>query len=246
MARWHYNKRSLATLALTEVVNPSAYGVLDIARGGRVRRFVEKPPPGREPSHLINAGVYILEPEVLDWIPDGCFSMFEKDVFPKLVEAGKPVYGYASRAYWIDIGTPDKYLAVNRDLVSGKVRPRWFKLAVTPVPGLLKCGVKVSGRVVIGKGTRLGRGVTLKGPAVIGSGCKIGENASLEGVVVWDKVKIGEGAALKECIIARNVCLGARCRIPEGCVIGDDTKIDEDRVLPEAQQIDPPGAAKRP
>jgi mannose-1-phosphate guanylyltransferase len=231
MISWHRNHRSVATLALTKVENPSAYGVLDVTTDGRIRHFVEKPPAGQEPSNLINAGVYLLEREVLEWIPAGRFAMFERDVFPKMLAADKELYGYRSDAYWIDIGTPASYLAVNQDVVSGKVSPGWLKLEERLEDDPLISGLVLGGQVVIGQGTILGKGAAITGASVIGRHCVIGPSAKMEGVVVWDGVKIGEGAVLKNCIIARDACLGTRCYVPDGCVVGERVTIRDGQVL---------------
>jgi mannose-1-phosphate guanylyltransferase len=243
MASWHHEKKSVATIALTQVENPSAYGVLDIAPGGKIRRFVEKPPPGAEPSNLINAGVYMLEPEVLDMIPGERLSMFEHEVFPKMLTSGKRLFGYYSEAYWIDIGTPDKYLTVNSDIVSGKVNPQWLKLERLEILNTTKCEIEAKGSVRVGKGTVLGKGSILIGPCSIGHDCLIGENSILEEVVIWDGVKVGDGSFLKRCIVARDVCIGNSCRIPDGCVIGDNVHIMEGQTLLQNERLNPPDSA---
>lgn len=115
----HRYRGAEATIALTPVDNPTAYGVVEMEQTGRVRRFVEKPPPDQVTSNLINAGTYVLEPCVLEEIPAGMPCMFEHHVFPGLLQRRAAFYGYVSSTYWLDIGTPEKYRKLNCDLVAG-------------------------------------------------------------------------------------------------------------------------------
>jgi mannose-1-phosphate guanylyltransferase len=209
MLRLHQRKRAKATIALTWVDNPCAFGVVETDNDGRVRRFVEKPKPDRVTSHWINAGVYIFEPEVLRHVPEGSHYMFERGLFPRLLELEEPVYGYPFSGYWLDMGTPEKYLRLNCDLLSAKVVSHL-------IPGLSRDGVygaaeasthpsaSIAGPVVIGAGCRIDQGVRIKGPVVIGADCHIGEGATLERVVLGTGVSIKAGSHLKQCLVNRS------------------------------------------
>ncbi|MBE0480396.1 MAG: NDP-sugar synthase, partial [Dehalococcoidia bacterium] len=120
MVRLHLRRKAKATIALTPVEDPTAYGVVEIDSTSRVKAFIEKPSRESVTSHLINAGTYVLEPELLDMIPAGVHSMVERGLFPDLVKQGAPFLGYPSDAYWIDIGTPQDYIRLHRDLLMGK------------------------------------------------------------------------------------------------------------------------------
>ncbi len=119
MLRFHKKKKAKVTIALTPVEDPTRFGVVEIDCDQRIHRFIEKPKREEAPSNLINAGTYILEPEILERIPRDRKFMFEHDVFPQLISDNKPVYGYSTNTYWIDIGTPENYLKLNFDLLRG-------------------------------------------------------------------------------------------------------------------------------
>lgn len=127
MMRLHWDKQALATLAVTETFNLSEVGVIQMEKGGRILSFLEKPRKGTEMGNMANGGVYVLERQVLDFIPSQGFCDFAYDVFPKLIRANFPVYGYVLRHedYLIDIGTIDRYLKANEDVKSGKVKMKY-------------------------------------------------------------------------------------------------------------------------
>jgi mannose-1-phosphate guanylyltransferase len=209
MHSFHRSQGAKVTIALTRVDDPCAFGVVETEDDGRVRRFVEKPRPDQVTSHWINAGVYILEPEVLRHVPQASHYMFERGLFPRLLELGEPVYGYPFSGYWLDMGTPEKYLDLNCDLLTGKV-------ASHLIPDLGRDGVygaadavihpsaSISGPVAIGGGSRIDRAARITGPVVIGADCHIGEGASLERAVLWAGVNIEAGSHLKQCLVNRS------------------------------------------
>ncbi|MFC1906565.1 NDP-sugar synthase [Chloroflexota bacterium] len=112
MLAFHRERKSKVTIALTPVDDPTSYGLIETDADSRVTRFLEKPTPEQVTTNMINAGTYILEPDVLKHIPPGTMFSFERELFPLLLEQGEPVYAYTSAAYWIDIGTPEKYLQI--------------------------------------------------------------------------------------------------------------------------------------
>jgi mannose-1-phosphate guanylyltransferase len=223
MLNFHKNKRAKVTIALTPVDDPTQFGVVELDGQQRVTRFLEKPSQQEVTSNLINAGTYILEPEILARIPPGKKFMFERDVFPQLIADREPIYGYSANAYWIDIGIPEKYLRLNHDLLLDKCHPINFQaetiylntLSVYPQAGLY-------GPVVIDKGCTIGKNVQIKGPSVIGSECNIGNDAIIEGSVLWTKVMVGERATIKNCIICNDMYVENNAHI-ENIVIGKNT-----------------------
>ncbi|MDO8715487.1 MAG: nucleotidyltransferase family protein [Dehalococcoidales bacterium] len=132
MIRFHKAKKAIATLALFEVSDPSSFGIVEIEADGRVIRFVEKPPPGTATGRLANGAVYVLEKSVLTYIPENSFCDFGHDIFPSLLAANLPVYGYplTESDYLIDIGTPGKYHQANEDMKAGRLK----KLPPVPIP----------------------------------------------------------------------------------------------------------------
>jgi len=209
MLAFHQRKRAKATIALSWVDNPCAFGVVETDSDGRVRHFIEKPSPDRVTTHWINAGVYILEPEVLRYVPANSHYMFEKGLFPHLLELDEPVYGYPLSGYWLDMGTPQKYLQLNCDLLMSKAKSALISglgkdEVLREEDVIIHPSAKIVGPVVIGSGCCIGQGANIKGPAVIGQDCYVREDASIEGVVLWKDVKIGTGASLKQCIVGSN------------------------------------------
>jgi mannose-1-phosphate guanylyltransferase len=191
----HRARRAAATISLSWVDDPSAFGVVETDEDDRVRAFIEKPPREEATTQWINAGTYILEPEVLAHVPEGHY-MFEKGLFPTLLEMGRPVYGYPFRGYWLDMGTPAKYLALNADLLAGRTRSPLLK----DIPG---------DGIIRGAGSIIHPSAVLKAPVVVGEGCRIGQGARLENAILWDDVTVANGARLRSCIVS------SRSRIAE-------------------------------
>jgi mannose-1-phosphate guanylyltransferase len=225
MVSFHKKRGAKVTIALTGVEDPSQYGVVETDAKGQVRRFLEKPAPGETTSNLINAGIYILEPEVLREVPANTRSMFERDLFPKLIQEGTPVYGYPSDAYWMDMGTPGKYLTLQCDLLDGKCAIN------LPADAVVQKRVLSSDRsdqtVMLGSDCAIGHGVHLNGPTVLGSGCRVEDGAVLERSVLWSNVVVGRGAKISNCIIGEDCIIGDGCTLPEGTVLADHTVVGQ-------------------
>ncbi len=244
MLKLHRNHKAKVSIALTPVEDPTAYGLVETNGTGRVQRFVEKPSRDAVTTNMVNAGLYILEPEVLDLIPQGEYFMFEYGVFPELLNRGDVVCGYKSDGYWIDIGTPQKYLRVNHDLLSGKTGGCFAdeltgeRIRVEQVSDIHPQAI-LEGPVVIGRGCKIGSGSRVKGPAVIGSDCIVGIDSSVEGAVIWDGTRIGDGASLKECVIAENVTIGDGSQIMEGCVLGHGVTVESGKKLSAGTEVWP-------
>lgn len=203
MLAFHRQKRAKATIALTRVDNPSAFGVVETDGEDRVRRFIEKPAPDQVTTDWINAGIYLIEPEVLRHVPADTYYMFEKGLFPRLIELGQPVYGYPFSGYWLDMGTPEKYLELNCDLLQSKARSALIDNVSELGYGRgvnIHPSVKITGPVVIGDRCRIGRQASITGPAVIGADCFIGEGVRVERAVVWPGVSVGAGTTIERCI----------------------------------------------
>jgi len=220
MFAFHRKTKAKATIALTWVDNPSAFGVVEADNNHRIRRFVEKPAPGEATTNWINAGVYILEPEVLQQVPENAHYMFERGLFPRLLELGETMCGYQFRGQWLDMGTPEKYLGLNCDLLLSNDKPAFIG---SPGENGLYCAgdvvihpsVQIKGPVVIASRSRIGPRVRIKGPVVIGSDCTIGDGAVLEMAVLWHGVTIGEGSVLKKCVVGNNTKIQPQERIIE-------------------------------
>jgi mannose-1-phosphate guanylyltransferase len=208
MLALHRRNKARATIALSHVDDPTRFGVIETDGEGRVRAFIEKPGWDKVTSHWINAGVYILEPSVLDCIPAGEFFMFEKGVFPPMLERGEAVFAYASKEYWIDMGRPSQYHQLNRDLLQGRCSSPLHKTGDIIIGQ--GCAVhptaRISGPVVIGGNCSIGEDTIISGPAVIGRNCSMGKNAVIENSVLWDNISVGAGA----CVIGSIIASGAK------------------------------------
>ena len=220
MLHFHDEKGAKVTIALTPVEDPTRFGVVETDQNSRVTRFVEKPRREEVNSNMINAGVYVIETEVLKRIPQGQRCMFEYDIFPALLADGEPVFGYTTMAFWMDMGTPEKYLKLNGDLLRGKSQQVTFNtgdIRINP-KSTIHPKSKLTGPILIDKQCTLEEGVQLKGPIVMGSGCKIGEGAIIENSVMWQNVSIGTNAMLKDSIVASNSRIDNNARMLEAVI----------------------------
>ena len=191
--RFHKEKKAHATLILKRVSIPLPYGVVLTDGGRRVIRFIEKPDWKRVFSNLVNTGVYILEPDIFDYIPDTGTPDFGKDVFPALLSGGLPVYGYETEGYWCDVGDQRAYLQAQVDLLQGKVQ-------LPHASGIhenaqLAPSVKVVGDCFIGDGAMIGPGAVIRN-AVIGSRAYIGPGAVIENSCLWQDTAVQEKARI--------------------------------------------------
>ncbi|MFC1961600.1 sugar phosphate nucleotidyltransferase [Chloroflexota bacterium] len=229
----HREVKPKVSIALTPVEDPTVYGVVETDEGGMVRRFLEKPGRDEVTTNMINAGIYILEPEVLSLVPAGEHCMFENYLFPLLLERDEPILSYPSRAYWIDIGTPEKYLKTNQDLLR-----EWGEEVRTEGKSDLHPGARISGPVLIGEGCTVAEGARLKGPAVLGPRCEIGRGAIVDGAVLWQGVRIGEEALVRNCIVGAGGCIEAESHVLDDCVIGDNVTVGRGNHVPQGTRIE--------
>jgi mannose-1-phosphate guanylyltransferase len=245
MLSFHNDRGAKATIALTPVEDPSSYGVVETEDDGRVKRFVEKPPPGEATTNMINAGIYVLDREVLDDIPPNTRYMFEHDLYPQLLARGVPIYGFPSTGYWIDIGTPEKYLQVQCDLLQGKGttvlysehRDReWSSQAAET---FIHPTARIDGPVLVGSGCSIGPAVRITGPAVIGCGCRILDGATIEKAVLWQNVQVGKRANLEACILGDHTVIGDSSFVGRSSVIGDHMVLPQGSHLAPGTRVEP-------
>jgi len=229
----HREKKASVTIALTHVDNPTIYGVVETDAENRVKRFIEKPKQNEVTSNMINAGIYILDPAILSYITPKAFSMFERDVFPPLVERGEAVYAHPSEAYWIDIGTPEKYLRLHHDLLNaGKGAKFEGQSFVHP-------SAQIKEPVIVGEGCFIDKNAVISGPVALGQRCHIGEGAVVEGSVLWQDCRVKKGAKLSNCVLASNCCVGEGSEVGDNCVLGDNVTIGKGNKLPRGISIWP-------
>ncbi len=207
-----------ATISLTKVDNPSAYGIAELDKEGRIKRFLEKPGPGECFSNLANTGTYSFSHEIFDFIPEGK-SDFSLDVFPVLLEQRKPVYGISQQGYWKDVGSIANYFAGNRYVLSGEPSGKVGEKA------FVSRNAKLVPPYLIGEGAQIGADVFIGPNTVIGKNCQIGSGSEVVGAILHDSVKLGSGCKLESCIIgdkselSDNVLVGGKAVIGSGCII---------------------------
>ncbi len=227
----HRASGAAATLVLTPVENPSAYGLVETAEDGRVRRFVEKPDPSQITTNTINAGIYVLQTSILALMPAGVNHSIERAFFPALLARGDLVRAHVHRGYWIDIGTPEKYLQVHRDVLSGA-----FPVALD--------GDRTRGGWVHAR-ARVDDAAMLDGPFYVGPGCtvaaggRVGPNAVLVGDVtleseasvrdsiVWPRTRIGVAARIDGALVGDDVRIGSHAEVARGAAVGPGSVLSD-------------------
>lgn len=236
MMQLHRKSEAIASLALTPVEDPTIYGVVETGSEGRVKRFIEKPSRDKVTTNMINAGIYILEPDILSYIAANTFSMFERDVFPPLLEKGQVVYGYPFQDYWIDIGTPDKYLKLHHDLLRRHVGNKGIKFEGE---SFVHSSARIEGPALIGEGCFIDRNSIVRGPAVLGARCRVEEGAVIEGAVLWQDCQVSRGAKLRNCLVACRCRVGEEAEILDDCMLGDDVLVGRGSELSKGIKIWP-------
>ena len=222
------------SIALTEVDDPSRFGVAALGGDGRIERFVEKPRRGEAPSNLANAGVWLFGPGAARGLDAGRFHRVEDELFPRLAAAGR-LFGYRHEGYWTDAGTPEDYLRANLDLLAGAAP----SLLPDPPGGeALAAGARAEGPVLLGAGTRVGAGAILADGVVAGAGCAIGRGAVLAGSVLWDGASVGEDARVRGAILADGARVGAGAEA-EGAVLARGAAIAPGERPPAGLRLDP-------
>ena len=225
VVRFHRERAAVATIVLTPVANPTAYGLVETdKKDGRIRRFLEKPKPEEVTCDTINAGIYILEPRVLEYIPEGEPFMFEYGVFPQLLERKEPFFAYIWRGYWRDIGTASSYLDANLDVIAGRV-----KLLDPP---LGERGEKFDATAEIEPPSAVDPSCTLKSGvqiinSVVSRNCYIEERARIENSVVRGGTRIGAGSTIVGSIIGKGCHIGRAVDVGNGTVLGDKSVVTD-------------------
>jgi len=241
MIDFHQKREAKATITLTPVDDPTSYGLIETNTEGRVTRFLEKPSWSEVTTNMINAGTYVLEPDVLAQTPPEAEVSFEREVFPQLLAQGKPVWAYSASAYWIDIGTPEKYLQLHHDLLSGKSSQYALASGKEVLIGEhsdIHPTAQIKGPAVIGANCSIGCNAKLTGPLVIGDGCTILEDSVIEGAVIWRNAQLGPRVALRKSIVADNCCLDSGS-IVEDSVLGDNVTVVSDCKVEPGSKIEP-------
>ena len=229
-ARFHRERKAIATIVLKPVPNPLEYGVVVVDEGGAVQRFIEKPSWGEVISDLANTGIYILDPAVFDFFRAGEVTDWSGDVFPKLLKEGEHVFGWIADGYWEDVGSHSAYIKANFDCLEGKVKVQLpgdrvgESLWIHPDAEIFE-GARVDGPALIGAGAKVRAGAWINGPAVIGAYTTVDSGVKLSNSIVWDHSYIGLNSRLRGSVVCRSVTIKNGCLLEEGSVIGSDVTV---------------------
>jgi NDP-sugar pyrophosphorylase family protein len=230
--RLHRERKARATIVLTPVEDPSAYGLVETDPEGNVRRFVEKPGVERLTTNHINAGIYVLEPDSFDRIPSDVPWSIERSYFPSLTERGDTFVAYIYDGYWIDIGTPEKYTQVHRDIMDGRYATAPFldlpapRISVAP-DARIEDGATVEGPCFIDKGVLIKSGARIGPYSVIGRQTQVEEDASIEGAILWPHCRVSREASVHNAILGQHCHLGRGVRVNDDAVLGDRTTLTD-------------------
>jgi NDP-sugar pyrophosphorylase family protein len=230
----HRERKAQATIVLTPVENPSAYGLVETDGDGNVQRFLEKPDPHQITCDTINAGIYVLEPETFDRIPADTAWSIERSYFPSLIERGETFVAYVYKGYWIDIGTPEKYMQVHRDIMDRHYtghRAMPFGAAagaawVSP-DARIEEGAIVEGPCFIDEGAVVKAAAHIGPYSVVGRQCHIEEHAVLDHAIVWANSRISQEAVVRRSILGRQCHIGRNALVEDGIVLGDKSVVTD-------------------
>jgi mannose-1-phosphate guanylyltransferase len=221
LMRTHDERDAVATIALYPVEDPSHYGLVRREEDGEVLAFVEKPEPGQVDTDEVNAGAYVLESPVVDLIPRGTAVSIEREVFPRLV--GQGLYGRRLEGYWMDIGTPERYLRASWDILEGRV----------------ETDVDADGGPFLEEGSSVDPGATVGPRAVLGAGTSVASGATVIDSVLLRDCRVDAGARVEGSILAAGVEVGANASVGAGSVIGEGARIEADAALDPGSRIGP-------
>lgn len=221
--QFHADRRATGTIALTDVDDPSQFGIVLTDDDGRINRFLEKP-KGEVFSKTANTGVYVLEPEVFDLIPPNTFYGFGNDVFPQLLASGKPFYGFRTHSYWKDVGNIGVYRQTNFDALSGKVEvslpmPKQSEGVYVGDNTTVDPSATLQPPVALGHNVTIGPGASLGPNAIIGDNSAVEANASLVDTIVWDNATVQAGTHLERCIVGHGSAVSTNTAIFDGLIV---------------------------
>ncbi|WP_103500344.1 MULTISPECIES: mannose-1-phosphate guanyltransferase [Streptomyces] len=244
LIRFHRERGALVTVCLTRVPNPLEFGITIVDEEGRVERFLEKPTWGQVFSDTVNTGIYIMEPEVFDYVEPDVPVDWSGDVFPRLMKEGKPVYGYIAEGYWEDVGTHESYVKAQADVLEGKVDVEIDGFEISPGVWVAE-GAEVHpdavlrGPLYIGDYAKVEAGAEIREHTVIGSNVVVKSDAFLHRAVIHDNVYVGPQTNLRGCVVGKNTDVMRAARIEDGAVVGDECLIGEESIIQDTVRVYP-------
>jgi mannose-1-phosphate guanylyltransferase len=236
----HERTGARGTLALISVEDPSAYGLVRLRDDNAIREFVEKPSPDQIDSDMVNAGAYVLDREIVSVIPPQTNFSIERDVFPELV--GDGLFGYPADGYWLDIGTPRRYLQATFDILERNVRTTVgdrLERSFVSVADSAELEGRIVPPAVVDDGCRVEADARVGSLAVLGSGVRVGRGTTIEQAVVLQGAEIGAECRLRHCIVGPGARVGTGTRIEDGAVLGEGVTVGADNVLAHGARLYP-------
>ncbi|WP_026328706.1 mannose-1-phosphate guanyltransferase [Streptomyces sulphureus] len=236
LIRFHKEQGAMVTVCLTRVPNPLEFGITILDDEGKVERFLEKPTWGQVFSDTVNTGIYVMEPEVFDYVESDVSVDWSGDVFPQMLKEGKPIYGYVAEGYWEDVGTHESYVKAQADVLEGKVDVEIDGFEISPGVWVAE-GAEVHpdavlrGPLYIGDYAKIEGDVEIREHSVIGSNVVVRSGAFLHRAVVHDNVYVGQQSNLRGCVIGKNTDVMRASRIEDGAVVGDECFIGEESIV---------------
>lgn len=238
LVKLHRERGAACTVALTPVANPSAFGIVVTDDDGRVETFVEKPAPGTEPGNLANAGIYVMEPEVVARVPDGRRVSIERETFPLLAGEGE-LYAFGSECYWLDTGTPRQYVQAQLDIVAGKRQAVSLPPAEEVAPGVhVAPGAELSAQLRApswaGAGVTVARGAEVS-TSVLSAGAAVAAGAVVTRSVLLAGARVAEGARVEDSVVGPGAVVGAGARLRHGTVVAPQADVPPGLELSDAR-----------
>jgi mannose-1-phosphate guanylyltransferase/phosphomannomutase len=241
---FHRERKAMVTVALKSVPDPLEFGIVITDETGRIERFLEKPTWGQVFSDTVNTGIYVMEPEVLAHVEAGVSTDWSQDVFPKLLKAGEPLYGYVADGYWEDVGTHESFIQAQADVLNRRVDVEIDGFEVSPGVWVSEGAdvdpeATINGPVYIGDYAKVEAGAELREYTVLGSNVVVKGGAFLHRAVIGDNVFIGAQTNLRGCVIGKNTDVMRGARIEEGAVVGDECVIEEEAIISHGVKVYP-------
>ena len=232
----HRKRDAMVTVALKRMENPLEFGIVITREDGRVERFLEKPHWGQVFSDTINTGIYVLEPEIFEYIAGDRPSDFAGDVFPRLLADGAPLFGHVADGYWEDVGTLEAYRRAHQDILDGRVRVDIRGFQVRPGVWIgegaeVDPDAQLDAPVLIGDDAKVEAGAHLREYSVVGSNVVVKRDAELHRAIVLDNAYVGPGASLRGCVVGRSADIKRGGRVEDGVVVGDNADIGRAAIL---------------
>jgi NDP-sugar pyrophosphorylase family protein len=227
----HRRRKAKATIVLTPVDNPTAYGLVETDAEDNVRCFLEKPSPDEITCDTINAGIYVLEPDTFERIPKDAPWSIERSFFPSLIERGEIFVAYVCRGYWIDIGTAPKYMQVHWDIMDGRYKARPFAESPSAAwvsPGArVEEGATIQGPCFVDEGTVVKAGARVGPYSVIGRQCHVEEHAVVERAIVWANSRLSQNSVVRDSVLGRHCHIGRSAVVENDVVLGDKSIVTD-------------------